>query len=307
MARNLWFQKEAARRLKGFSGDQHTIFSYSYAAGEIFTEAKQRGWRTVLGQIDPGPVEARLVSELYKKAGQKYAYEEIPGEYWDLWRREIALADKIVVNSAWSREALIAEGVAAEKIAIIPLAYEGKRQASRSQLVATFIPERPLRLLFLGQVTFRKGIDLVFEAMLLLPDLPIELDVVGPIQVDIPESVRHDARIRIRGPVRRSQTEAFYKQADLFLFPTYSDGFGLTQLEAMAAGLPVIASRFCGDVVQDGINGRVLQAMEADELADIIRELAEDPGQLSRLQENSYVEKRFHLDAIGRQLEDLFT
>ncbi len=305
MTRNLWFQKAAARRLKSFSGDRHTIFSYSYAAGEIFAEAKHRGWRTVLGQIDPGPVEARLVAKLYKEAGQKHVYEEIPEAYWDSWHREVDLADRIVVNSQWSRQALIGEGLPEEKLKIIPLAYERESEKAVCELPKAFSAKRPLKLLFLGQVTLRKGINLVFEAMLLLPDLPLQLDVVGPIQVDIPEKVHHDRRLKIRGAVPRSQTEAFYKEADLFLFPTYSDGFGLTQLEAMAAGLPVVASRFCGDVVRDGINGRVLQVMEADELADIIRELAEDPGLISRLQEKSYVEKRFHLDAIGKQYEEL--
>ena len=92
---------------------------------------------------------------------------------------------------------------------------------------------------------------------------------------------------------------------DLFLFPTLSDGVGLTQLEAMAAGLPVVASRFCGDVVKDEVNGRVLQSSDPFELAGVIRNLAADPARLSRLQQNAYVEDRFRLDTIGKQYEDL--
>jgi glycosyltransferase involved in cell wall biosynthesis len=49
-------------------------------------------------------------------------------------------------------------------------------------------------------------------------------------------------------------TDAFYERADLFLFPTLSDGFGLTNLEAQAWSLPIVASRFCGEVVRDGVN-----------------------------------------------------
>jgi glycosyltransferase involved in cell wall biosynthesis len=308
MARNLWFQKAAARRLKSFSGDRRTIFSYSYAAGEIFAEAKHRGWRTVLGQIDPGPVEARLVRDLYERAGQGHVHEPIPDEYWRLWRSEVDLADRIVVNSMWSREALVAEGVTAEKIAVIPLAYEGTAGAPARDLPTSFTPPRPLRLLFLGQVTLRKGIGVIFEAMRLLYGVPLHLDIVGPLQVAVPEALVRDPRITFHGSVVRSQVRAFYEQADIFLFPTHSDGFGLTQLEALSAGLPVIASAFCGDVVREGVDGHILGSLEPDELAELLRTLAADPARVARLQTGARVdEERFGLDAIGRQLEELFT
>lgn len=307
LARNIWFQKAAARKLTNFPGESQTVFSYSYAAGEIFAEAKRRGWRTVLGQIDPGPVEARLVAKLYEQAGQKHVHQEIPDEYWKQWQREVNLADRIVVNSEWSRKALIEEGVPDEKIAIIPLAYEREVLRAPRQLPHTFSAERPLKLLFLGQVTLRKGIGSVFEAIELLGSVPFQLDIVGPIQVGIPDELQRDPRIHFHGAVPRSETDAFYQQADLFLFPTFSDGFGLTQLEALAAGLPVVASKFCGEVVRDGVNGRVLQSTEASELADIIREIASDPSRLSCLQRNAYVEERFHLDTIGGQYKELMS
>ena len=73
----------------------------------------------------------------------------------------------------------------------------------------------------------------------------------------IPERFRDASGVHWHGP--RGETAArFYREADVFLFPTLSDGFGLTQLEAQAWRLPVIASRFCGDVVQDGVNGLLL-------------------------------------------------
>jgi glycosyltransferase involved in cell wall biosynthesis len=305
--RNLHFQKWAAAKLSKRPSSEENVFAYSYAAAAIFEEAKRSGRRTVLGQIDPGPVEARLVADLYGRAGQGHVHEPIPDRYWRLWRREIELADKIVVNSAWSHRALVAEGVAPEKIAVIPLAYEGRSEVSRRRLPASFTPERPLRLLFLGQVTLRKGIGVIFEALRLLPDAPLRLDIVGPLQVEVPEGVANDARVTFHGIVARSETHAFYGHADLFLFPTHSDGFGLTQLEALAAGLPVIASKFCGDVVRDGVDGHILASLEPQTLAVLLRELLADPGRVARLQRGAMVDgKRFGLDAIGQQLQDLF-
>jgi hypothetical protein len=67
MARNRWFQRKTASALSACklppSNSQPVLFAYSYAALELLKHAKERGWRTVLGQIDPGPVEERIVDE----------------------------------------------------------------------------------------------------------------------------------------------------------------------------------------------------------------------------------------------------
>src|SRR5690349_15675522 len=122
--RNEWFQRQALARLKRTNGN-HTVFAYSYAAREIFEFARARGWRTVLGQIDPGPAEERIVAGLQKNSTIQHTHwEPAPKAYWSNWRDECSLADQILVNSGWSRDALIAEGVPAEKLQVIPLAYE---------------------------------------------------------------------------------------------------------------------------------------------------------------------------------------
>jgi glycosyltransferase involved in cell wall biosynthesis len=72
----------------------------------------------------------------------------------------------------------------------------------------------------------------------------------------------------------------------VFLFPTLSDGFGLTQLEAMAWQVPVIASTFCAPVVQDGKNGITLQQNTAGGLAAVISNFIQHPEQLKSLSAN---------------------
>src|SRR5206468_6155217 len=62
IARNDWFQKVAVARLSRMrpANTPRTLMAYSYAALKIFELARARGWRTVLGQIDPGPPEERI-------------------------------------------------------------------------------------------------------------------------------------------------------------------------------------------------------------------------------------------------------
>jgi len=139
MARNKWFQRKAAAALHDHkttglrdnpvsgqsSSGPLTLFSYSYAARKIFRFANQRGWKTVLGQIDPGPVEEKIVAEEAARVPQLAGdWQPAPSEYWDNWQEECSLADHIIVNSEWSRAALIKGGVSGEKLSVIPLAYE---------------------------------------------------------------------------------------------------------------------------------------------------------------------------------------
>jgi len=302
MHRNEWFQRVAVRRLRVLDTARvGTVFAYSYAALRILAFARAQGWRTVLGQIDPGPVEARLVSSLYHAAGDGQ-YEPIPQRYWQDWRQETELADVIMVNSTWSRTCLIDEGVAADKIEVVPLAHEPDTAPVRREVRGAFSRDRPLRLLFLGQVTRRKGVDILLEAMRALPDLPLSLDIVGPLQTTLPAWVSDDPRITFHGAVPRSVVGGFYACADVLIFPTRSDGFGLTQLEALAHGLPVIASDRCGTVVTDRVNGRILRDSDPSGLADMLRELVERPAQLVAWQAAARLDSRFGIAALGDRL-----
>lgn len=298
--RNQWFQKQAVNQLARNHNGQHTLFAYSYAAKEIFEFARARGWRTVLGQIDPGPAEERIVAGLQQNSD----WEPAPKAYWDNWRDECSLADQIVVNSNWSRDALSAEGVAAEKIRVIPLAYEAANDATTFQrhYPRAFSAERPLRVLFLGQVNLRKGVAQLLEAVKLLSGEHVEFWFVGPMQIRVPQDLK---QVRWFGVAPRASVERYYRDADVFILPTLSDGFGLTQLEAQAWKLPVIASRYCGEVVRDGFNGVVLKDVSGEAIAEVIRGFLRSPERLSAMSVRSGVDERFSLSKLAASLRQL--
>lgn len=358
MARNQWFQKQTVRTVEKLKAETHgaggeafnpqpstfnsppTFFAYSYAALEIFRWAKAKGWRTVLGQIDPGREMGRIMAELEATSGTREpltmnrsaavsaallgrtpeASEDAgapsdsgersyspPEVYWNLWREECALADRIVVNSAWSRDCLVREKIPGERIAVVPLAYEPPATAREFKRAApeTFTPARPLRLLFLGQVSFLKGIIPLLEAMEQLHEAPVELTVVGPELCEIPVPLHSLPNVRWTGAVARGATAEFYRQADVFVFPSFCDGFGLTQLEAQAWQLPVIASRNCGAVVQDDVNGVLLNEVSGAVIAGVLQELASNPGCVRRLSAGAHVDSKFSLDALATALVSL--
>ncbi|GAB1542310.1 glycosyltransferase family 4 protein [Scytonema sp. NUACC21] len=307
--RNNWFQQKTLKLLKSIAPQTNsppTLFAYSYAALEIFRFAKSQGWNTVLGQIDPGPVEEQVVMEEHRKyPNYESSWQTAPPKYWANWQQECSLADRIIVNSLWSSQALQKIGIPKHKIDVIPLAYEQPGEASHfvRTYPETFSEERPLRVLFLGQVLLRKGIAPLLEAAQLLGDRPIEFWVVGSQGIAKPQ--QHLPRVHWFGAVPRSLTSQYYQQADVFLFPTLSDGFGLTQLEAQAWKLPIIASQFCGTVVKNYVNGLLLEEVTGEEISMTLQLCLHNPQLLKMLSQQSANLNSFSLSQLQCHLQTL--
>ena len=293
MARNRWWQARVLEILDRESRDNLILFAYSYAALELFKYAKQRGWKTILGQIDPGIIESQLVAKIENKYSHMAIVDNYPSDrYWSNWQQECNLADRILVNSSWSSSALQQAGIEEAKIVTVPLAYE---REERHDFIKTypdrFTPQRPLKVLFLGQVIIRKGVAEICEAIALLTKnsqhVPIEFWFVGEIKIELSSELKHHPQIKWLGSVPRSQTSSYYQQADIMLLPTHSDGFALTQLEAQSWHLPLVVSKFCGSVVKDRINGLILPQITAKEIVKLLTFCLHNPQELTRFSENS--------------------
>lgn len=307
IARNDWFQQQVVQSLKLITPQYRpTLFAYSYAALELFRYAKTRGWRTILGQIDPGLVEEELVmAEQARQPTYQSQWQPAPPHYWANWRQECSLADHILVNSLWSSLSLQQVGIPVKKIKIIPLAYQPTEQAPNFSRTypPVFSKERPLRVLFLGQVILRKGIAALLEAAKLLNNQPIEFWLVGSQGIAKPAQAQQQRQVKWIGSIPRSATTNYYQKADVFLFPTLSDGFGLTQLEAQAWKLPIIASRFCGEVVKDQVNGLILPEVTGVAIANALQFCLNNPQQLEAFAKATINQSAFNLSQLQHHLQ----
>ena len=158
-------------------------------------------------------------------------------------------------------------------------------------------------MLFLGQVNVRKGIHYLMQAAKLLANEPVQFDVVGPIGI-LPGAVASAPRnMTFHGPVSRGGAAEWYRKADLFVLPTLSDGFAITQLEAMAHGLPVVTTPCCGEVVSDGVDGFIVPPRDADALARLFLRYLAEPELLKAQQQAALVKARqFTLDRLAENL-----
>jgi glycosyltransferase involved in cell wall biosynthesis len=264
-----------ARKVSSMTLPPHDVFvGYSYDSLEALRTERTRGIFTVVDQIDPGAFEHELVVEESKR-WKSYAIAEAPPPeaYFCRNRQEWQAADVIVVNSEWSKQALISSGAPKNKLEVLPLAYEADMVEPPRRV---HHETGNLRVLWLGTVCVRKGIQYLVEAARLLVSHPIEFLVGGSLEIPAAAIREAPRNMRFLGQVPRSQARKFYQQGDVFVLPTISDGFALTQLEAMAHGLPVVVTPNCGQVVEDGATGFVVPPRDVEALAQALLRFVRD-------------------------------
>jgi glycosyltransferase involved in cell wall biosynthesis len=282
------------------------FFAYDTGALETFEWCRQQNLKCVLNQMDPNRVEVELVRAEEKNwpgwAAQSLA---VPEEYFARREQEWRLADRVVVNSEFSRQALLQQGVPPEKLAVIPLCYEPPVQSSRSKVQSPKSGE-PLRVLVLGQVILRKGIQYLLAAARQLEREAIHFDVVGPVGISRAAVSSAPGNVTFHGRTGRDEAAAWYRQSHVFVLPTLSDGFAITQLEAMAHGLPVVATPSCGEVVSDGADGFIVPVRDADALADVFRRYLVQPELLpAQATAASVKASQFTLERLAKNLAGL--
>lgn len=289
VAQNRWFQAKTIRHLRAheaFSGpgDKPIVLAYSYAARGILSFARDHGARTILAQIDGGKADEALISQLWS-AQAKTMTNKAPDAYWDAWREECEIADEILVNSEWSCELLVRAGVDRRKLTVVPVTYERPRPATLTvrQYPKAFDRARPLKVLFLGAKTLRKGVLEAIGAARELSNQPVQFTFVGEDTEKLGGVVASQGNVIWRPSVPRSWVSQFYDDADLFLFPTHSDGFGMTQIEALESGLPVIASRNCATVVQHGRTGLLLEEVSTEAIVRAVSYCLLHPERLASM------------------------
>lgn len=153
---------------------------------------------------------------------------------------------------------------------------------------------RPLRLLFVGNLIPRKGLHLLLEALSNLPQDAFHLDIVGdpnpaPAYVSRLKKQLHrlslQDHVRFWGWVDHQHLAGLYRQAQVFVMPSFHEGFGIAYLEAMGFGLPVLATRQGGTAewITHGVNGYLIEPGDIQALASALDELNANREKLAEM------------------------
>ena len=248
-----------------------------------------------LGAMPPDLVRAldrRLVALVHHPLGLEAGLSpERAAELLENERAVLALVDRIVVASPHTA-ALLARDfhVAAERIAVAEPGTEPAPRARGSQ--------GPPRLVAVGSILPRKGYLDLAAALAGLRDLDWSLDVAGSLAPS-PETVAKlraalDSaglahRVTLHGAVGKDALESLYARADLFVMPSLYEGYGMALAEAMARGLPIVATR-AGAAADTAPDEAALKVGPGDPvaLAEALRRAIGDRELRARLAEASW-------------------
>jgi glycosyltransferase involved in cell wall biosynthesis len=267
------FDRAVSRRLAAHSFD--ALIALNFSAAATFQRMVVTGGFRILDFIDSHPrYQNRYLREL---CGLEDPHRELVSpEVIGRLENELELADLILTPSRFVARQLEAVGVPPDKLAIEPFGVDVSAFRPDSSHPGQPPPRAP-RGLFVGQISYRKGLGVLLEAARILRNQRVELHLVGPL---ISPEVLHRMpdRVRYRGARLSEGVAQAMREADFFLLPSIEDAFGLVTLEAMASGLPPIVSDHVGasELISSGKDGLITRAGDATALADAIATLAED-------------------------------
>lgn len=155
-----------------------------------------------------------------------------------------------------------------------------------------------VNLLFVGHYRPRKGVDYLVDAFSRLRADNTVLHLVGRMEdsryferlVAIAKAKGVEDRVIFHGQVDSDRLAYLYSQADVFVFPSLWEGFGIVLLEAMSYGLPIVASNVSAipELVEDGENGFLVPPADPQALASAIARLVEDSELRKKMGQRGY-------------------
>jgi glycosyltransferase involved in cell wall biosynthesis len=170
----------------------------------------------------------------------------------------------------------------------------------------------PIKVVAAGRLHPKKGFDILIRAIGKLR--AYDLDVTCEIAGEGDERGALEALIReldlapcVKLVGWTDDVAGFLASGDVFAFPSHQEGFPLTLLEAMAVGLPVVATEIDGpnEILKDGVNGRLVPDDDVDRLAEALGEVVADPDAAVRLGDaaRALVLGEYSPDQLARRLE----
>lgn len=226
---------------------------------------------------------------LIEVSGDDTIRRELP-QYWEPGVREqcneeISLSQYFLVASEIVKRSVLYQNKATEEqIFKIPYGVD----TEQFHLSPSKKDNHPRKLLFCGQVTCRKGINLLLDTLDGFDENEVELYIAGAFNKEASWYAKYAGKknVHFLGFVTRDIIADLFASADAFVLPSYAEGLALVGLEALASSLPIICSQYSGvnDLVENGVNGFEIDVFEEGSLKKAIQTIIDlDPAALAKM------------------------
>lgn len=241
---------------------------YGEVAGAIASEYNfdiihAHDWLTYQAGIEAKKVSGKkLVIHVHATEYDRAGDGNIDPRVFDIERKGMEEADAIIAVSQWTKDIVVDKyGIAEQKVFVV---HNGVVPDDTSDF--SFLPKISDHVItFLGRITFQKGPQYFIEAarrvLELFPDAHFIMAGSGdllPVMIERVEQLRLASRIHFTGFLKGRQIHTLWSVTDLYVMPSVSEPFGITPLEAIQAGVPVIVSN------QSGVSEVIDHAIKVD-------------------------------------------
>ena len=299
---------KASRLIKKTNAD---IYHYraGYGRGSV-VDAKIKGMITI---CDHSLAHPRVLDYLIENGGKLPPLDFVPPvtKFWADVEADINQADYVIVNSDFVKETFLNRGWVANRIFV---AYAG--------LDDELVNNKPVRALRLGGADFirfqfagegcpRKGLPDLLRAFQEIDDLPWHLTIVGDIRQSVLDEFGHflkDSRINVTPFCSRNELLSKMGEADVFIFPSLAEGSARVTYMAMAMGCFIITTKNSGSVVQEIINGEIVEPGNVASLREAIRNTFAHKEKLKNVGKinAATIANQYTQSAYGKRIVDIY-
>lgn len=275
-----YFDWRVSAYVRGGGGGGRLIFhGWAHQCLASMRRAKELGAVCFVERASSHPrTQLRLIQEEADSLGLRGI--GTPTYIVERMEEEFDLADRIMVPSQFAYDSMVGEGIAKEKLIVLPFGADTERfrPAERPSVGSQAGAARrdPFTILFVGELSLRKGAIYLLKAWLKVSVPRARLVLLGAIEPQLAGIVENFRRQRWFETPGFQDPLPYYQGASVFVFPTIEEGSALVTYEALACGLPVITTFNSGSVVRDGVEGFIVPIRDAEAIVECIDRLADE-------------------------------
>jgi glycosyltransferase involved in cell wall biosynthesis len=304
----IWASKKIADRISSKDlKNLDAIYAYNGAALETFLKAKYYGVACILEQTSATYIKEKELLDIEANNHPDWIVSKDNYNRSMKYRemREFELADFIICGSDFVRKSIAETSARLDKCKVIPYGVNNVKSIDSGLNKEA---NDPIRVLTVGQVSYRKGSQYVLKAAKLLKD-EAHFRMVGSINV--PDNIKRnlEEHVDLTGVVPRNLVNEHYKWADVFLLPSISEGSATVVYEAILHGLPVICTNNTGSIIRDGKEGFIVELGDVEDIKDKILLLKSNDTTYKNMSKNclELFKNKGNFDSYSKRLIDFIS